>query len=201
MLIPYLNGTGKKGELSHKAHLNDVNGIKHITDLLASYIQKAGSDREPVVVCIGTDRSTGDCLGPLAGSQLVRLTDNTIKVYGTLDHPVHATNLQLTLTQVNKANPNAFIIAVDACLGHLDSVGCINLAKGALKPGAGVHKSLPAVGEAYLTGIVNVGGFMEYLVLQNTRLSVVMKMAECIAEIISLAYLNSNKVEKIYTTT
>lgn len=31
-------------------------------------------------------------------------------------------------------------------------------------------------------GIVNVGGFMEYFVLQNTRLSLVMRMAHVIAD-------------------
>ena len=38
------------------------------------------------------------------------------------------------------------------------------------KPGAGVNKDLPPVGDLYITGVVNVGGFMDYLVLQNTRL-------------------------------
>ena len=33
----------------------------------------------------------------------------------------------------------------------------------------------------HIIGIVNVGGFMEYLVLQNTRLSLVMRMADVIS--------------------
>ncbi|MGB4514418.1 MAG: DUF1256 domain-containing protein, partial [Bacillota bacterium] len=37
----------------------------------------------------------------------------------------------------------------------------------------------------HVTGIVNVGGYMEYLVLQNTRLSVVAKMAEVISKALS----------------
>ncbi|MFP3381143.1 DUF1256 domain-containing protein, partial [Bacillus sp. SIMBA_069] len=53
---------------------------------------------------------------------------------------------------------------------------------GALKPGAGVGKELPPIGDASITGVVNVGGFMEYFVLQNTRLSLVMKMATQIAD-------------------
>jgi len=36
-------------------------------------------------------------------------------------------------------------------------------------------------------GVVNVGGFMEYFVLQNTRLSLVMRMADVIAEGLRLA--------------
>ena len=76
---------------------------------------------------------------------------------------------------------NPRIIAVDACLGHLHSVGSIQVGMGPLKPGAGVNKKLPEVGEVHITGIVNVAGFMEYFVLQNTRLSIVMKMADIIS--------------------
>jgi putative sporulation protein YyaC len=44
-----------------------------------------------------------------------------------------------------------------------------------------VNKSLPPVGHLHITAVVNVGGFMEYVVLQNTRLHVVMSQAEVIA--------------------
>ena len=52
---------------------------------------------------------------------------------------------------------------------------------GPLRPGLGVRKKLPPVGDLYIAGVVNVGGFMEYMVLQNTRLGLVMKMAQVIA--------------------
>ena len=45
-----------------------------------------------------------------------------------------------------------------------------------------MNKQLPEVGKMHIIGVVNVGGFMEYLVLQNTRLSLVMRMAEVISE-------------------
>ncbi|MDU4961297.1 MAG: spore protease YyaC [Sporomusaceae bacterium] len=143
------------------------------------------SGRELVIVCIGSDRSTGDALGPLTGSKLQSLHRYPY-VYGTLDEPVHATNLEDTLKRLQRQFENPFLIAVDACLGRLDSVGCVTIGKGALKPGAAVKKELPPVGDVYVTGIVNVGGFMEHLVLQSTRLQLVMKMAETIAS--GLAY-------------
>jgi hypothetical protein len=34
--------------------------------------------------------------------------------------------------------------------------------------------------------VVNIGGYLEYLVLQNTRLGLVMKMADCIARAVIL---------------
>jgi len=56
-----------------------------------------------------------------------------------------------------------------------------NRGEGSIKPGSGVNKDLAPVGDIYITGIVNFGGFMDYLILQNTRLSIVMKMADIIS--------------------
>ena len=125
-----------------------------------------------VFVCIGTDRSTGDSLGPLVGTYLEAI--GFTNVLGTVDDPVHAMNLEEKLIGIDSKKK---IIAIDACLGQVHSVGAYQAQKGPLKPGAGVNKDLPPVGNYHITGIVNVGGFMEYFVLQNTRLSLVMKMA------------------------
>ena len=40
-------------------------------------------------LCIGTDRSTGDSLGPLVGHKLRRQRLKGAAVIGTLDKPVH----------------------------------------------------------------------------------------------------------------
>lgn len=151
--------------------------------------------RELIVICIGSDRSTGDALGPLTGSKLQSL-HRYPHVFGTLDEPVHATNLFDTLEQLRQRYSEPYMLAVDACLGRLDSVGCVTIGKGSLKPGAAVKKELPAVGDAYVTGIVNVGGFMEHLVLQSTRLQLVMKMAETIAS--AIAYGLHPVVRQLY---
>jgi putative sporulation protein YyaC len=175
-------------ERKYKYHMDDSQGIIHLTDCLAHYMTNRGNKQEIVALCIGTDRSTGDCLGPLVGSRLKEISGPDLIVYGTLEYPVHASNLQATMAELNTLYPNSFVLAIDACLGKLDSVGFISLSKGALKPGAGVHKNLPLVGEVHLTGVVNVGGFMEYLVLQNTRLNMVMKMAREISNVVINAH-------------
>ena len=87
----------------------------------------------------------------------------------------------ILLDEVRNIHKNPFIIAIDASLGRSENVGTIKIAQGALKPGAGVNKNLPPVGDFHITGVVNVGGFMEYLVLQNTRLFTVMKMVDIIS--------------------
>ncbi|MBM6616925.1 spore protease YyaC [Bacillus suaedaesalsae] len=139
-------------------------------------------DKQIAVVCIGTDRSTGDALGPLIGTKLEESGISFIHVFGTLENPIHAVNLEEQLTYIKDKLNNPFILAIDACLGRLKNVGCVTVATGPVKPGAGVKKELPPVGDIHITGIVNVSGFMEYFVLQNTRLNLVMKMATTISD-------------------
>lgn len=168
-----------------KFNINQPQALYDLAAAVRKVITAAAASRyEIIVLCIGTDRSTGDALGPLTGSKL-KLLNLHPNIYGTLDEPVHATNLETRLAHIHAAYPNPFIIAVDACLGKLENVGCVTVGHGTVKPGAAVSKKLPAVGNAYITGIVNVGGFMEHMVLQSTRLNLVMKMADTIARSIS----------------
>jgi putative sporulation protein YyaC len=145
--------------------------------------------RPIVIVCVGTDRSTGDAFGPIVGSKLRSAGRwRGVHIYGTLDEPVHAVNLAATLRDIHAAHgENPFMLAVDACLGKFDHVGHLILDKGPLRPGAGVKKTLPEFGDYILTGVVNVCGFMEYFVLQNTRLGIVMRMADVLVEALRLA--------------
>jgi putative sporulation protein YyaC len=152
-----------------------------ITHRLLFHFSRTRTDTPIVIVCVGTDRSTGDSLGPLVGTALARFHSPLFHLYGTLDEPVHAVNLEETLSLIYQKHANPFIIGIDACLGQSTSVGCIQVVDGPLRPGAGVNKQLPPVGDIHLTGIVNVGGFMEYFVLQNTRLSLVMRLSDIIA--------------------
>ena len=134
-----------------------------------------------MILCIGSDRSTGDALGPLVGNHLAKLQLPRTIVLGTLAEPVHALNLETYLNQLEKDGGSSLIIAVDASLGKLGSVGIVEVGRGPLHPGAGVNKKLPPVGHIYLSGIVNLGGFMEQMVLQSTRLFHVMELARVIS--------------------
>ncbi|MGB7604002.1 MAG: spore protease YyaC [Lutisporaceae bacterium] len=137
--------------------------------------------RDVVFVCVGTDRATGDCLGPLIGYKLIDMAYNNVHVLGTLENPVHAKNLEVHLQELKNYN-NPFIIAIDASLGKFERIGFVNIKEGPLSPGSGVNKALPQVGDMHITGIVNMSGFMEIMVLQNTRLSIVMNMANVISK-------------------
>lgn len=136
----------------------------------------------PVILCIGTDRVTGDSLGPLAGSFLEAYgAYHPLTVYGTLDAPVHALNLSRVMRRIKNKHPRSPILAVDASLGARRHVGYITLGKGSLSPGAGVQKSLDPVGDLFITGIINTASCGGQLTLQNTRLAPVARLACCIA--------------------
>ena len=122
----------------------------------------------PVILCIGTDRVTGDSLGPLAGSFLEAYgAYHPLTVYGTLDAPVHALNLSRVMRRIKNKHPRSPILAVDASLGARRHVGYITLGKGSLSPGAGVQKSLDPVGDLFITGIINTASWGGQLTLQN----------------------------------
>lgn len=164
-------------------HVEAPGAAAGLSRAVAGLVGELIADRESLlVVCVGTDRSIGDALGPLVGSLLQERGDQGFGVLGTLDQPVHASNLADTLVHIEATFRQPLVVAVDACLGRTESVGSLTVARGPLRPGAGVNKALPAVGEIHLTGVVNVGGFMEYFVLQNTRLNLVMRMAKVIAQ-------------------
>jgi len=174
--------TGLRPRQDIRVNIRDQEAVQTLAAFLNELLQELNPSRArpPVLLAIGTDRATGDSLGPLVGTRLMELAPGLLPVFGTLEEPVHAVNLNETLAVIEKQFSRPLIIAVDACLGQVQSVGSIALGKGSLQPGTGVNKELPPVGEIFISGVVNIGGFLEYLVLQNTRLGLVMKMADCI---------------------
>jgi len=138
-----------------------------------------------VLLCIGTDRITGDSLGPIIGHNLAEITKcsaHNFYIYGTLGSPVHAKNLAQTLDSIYVDHANPMIIAVDASLGRPQSVGFVTIGVGALTPGAGVKKLLPKVGDIHVTGIVNASGSANFTALQSTPFNTVAKLANIITD-------------------
>lgn len=172
---------------------NDRNSAYKLGFALSSLIEKRVQYNTDIVfLCIGSDRATGDCLGPIIGYKLSKqINQPGFHVYGTLENPVHAKNLKDTVTMIYQKHSDAFIIAIDASLGKSDHIGYITLGQGPLKPGAGVNKDLPEVGDVFITGIVNFSGLLDHMLLQTTRLNVVMAMADQICTAIKYCQLKS----------
>ena len=152
---------------------------------------------DTVIVCIGTDKCIGDCLGPLVGTIL---EDNLfpLPIYGTLSSPIHALNIDTRLNEIITLHPNACIIGIDACLGETRSIGEIHCRNYPIHPGKGVGKVLPDVGDASIIGIVDSSNNADFFSSRSIRLSLVLEMAKVISNgIIHSYYMYKNNSIKI----
>ncbi len=180
----------KLKETKTKIHIKEKNAVEKLKKAILVYLKQVNFQQQQLIIlCIGSDRSTGDSLGPLVGSNLNKFDLPNTTVKGTLKKPIHAKNLQQTLKKLDDKFINPFIIAVDASLGKKKNIGEISVKPGPLKPGAAMNKELPETGDMQITGLVNTGGHMEYMVLQSTRLNLVFNMAKIISS--SLLYSSS----------
>lgn len=163
----------------HKA--GDSFSAREFADQLRSFIEESlfASGKEKVLfLCIGSDRSTGDSLGPLVGHNLEK--GRKSNVLGTLSSPVHAMNLEKTMHYIKDFFSDCIVVAIDASVGQPSHVGYITIGKGSIKPGLGVSKNLCEVGDVFITGIVGSGSGDEPYLLQSTRLKIVVELAESI---------------------
>jgi putative sporulation protein YyaC len=148
-----------------------------LNDALYRLIIECGkADGGISIICIGTDRSTGDSYGPLTGHMLSKIAFCDFELFGTFKEPVHALTLSRTLERIDLAH--SLVIAVDASVGSPEFVGHIGMSKEPIKPGSGLGKNLPSVGDISITGIAAVGGSAPFLMLQNASLGLIYNMAE-----------------------
>ena len=146
------------------------------------------NNKQPIFVCIGSDLVLGDSLGPLVGT-LLRNKNMSSYVYGTLNFPITAKEVEYARTYLKQMHPNSVIVAIDAAIGCQDDVGLIKIADKGLKPGLGVDKKLGTVGDLSIVGIVAGKSLQNYNLYNLTRLSLVYKMAQTITQGIEL-YIN-----------
>lgn len=170
----------------YRIHYKETGATWKLSSLFLEHIPFNTQDL--IFFCIGTDRSTGDALGPLTGSLLTESPLFPFPVIGTLENPLHALNLQQHIDETRRTNPSAFIVAIDACLGQGSSIGQLLFHSGPIHPGKAVGKELPPVGNVSIKGIVNIAGFMEHAVLQSTRLHLPFEMSRIVTRALQLAY-------------
>jgi len=137
----------------------------------------------PVVICVGSDLSVGDSLGPVTGTKLKeKLKGLNVYVYGTLSKPITAHEVKYTEEFVRLTHPDSPVIAIDAAVGVAGDIGLIKIAGRSLKPGSGANKKLVKLGDVSIMGIVAEKSLFNYSLFSATRLNIVYKMAEIIAE-------------------
>ncbi len=150
--------------------------------------------KKPIIICIGSDLVLGDSLGPLVGT-LLKKRKLRGYVYGTLNSPITAKEIEYAKTYVKLMHPGSVIIAIDAAIGSADDVGLIKVQNHGLKPGLGVNKNLGVIGDISIIGIVAPKSVKNHSLFNLTRLNLIYKMAEKIADGLENYFicLNGNK--------
>ncbi len=148
-------------------------------------------NKKPILICVGSDLVLGDSLGPLVGTFLKQRKFRGY-IYGTLNSPITAKEVEYAKTYVKLMHPNSIVIAIDAAVGNDEDVGLIKVANSGLKPGLGVNKNLSAIGDLSIIGVVAAKSNKNYNLFNLTRLNLIYKMAEKIANGIEnyIVYLN-----------
>lgn len=168
--------------VKQKIHYNSPLAHYEISNGIINFI-----NTNTIIICIGTDKCIGDCLGPLVGT-ILEAKLFPLPIYGTLSSPIHALNLDKRLEEIDSIHPKACIIGIDACLGEPKSIGQIHTRDYAIHPGKGVGKSLRDVGTASIIGIVDSSDTSDFFSSRSIRLSFVLDMAKVISDGLLHAY-------------
>ena len=172
---------------------------EYASDGISSALNELNQQKlRPIFICIGSDLVLGDSLGPLVGTFLKNKNLPTY-VYGTLNFPVTAKEIEYVKTYLKEFHPESFVVAIDAAIGDENDVGLIKVSDKGVKPGLGVKKQLGTVGDCGIIGIVAKRSHNNVELFNLTRLNLVYKMSERIIDGIKeyLAYLdNLNKYDK-----
>lgn len=159
-------------------------------------------NQKVVFICVGTPRLIGDSVAPLIGSYLENSVPD-LPVFGTVDDPITAINLEDTVRGLKGLYSDHKIIAVDVCVSLPTKVGDIYIKEEKLKPGRALSKSLKAFG--HYKFCVNVsprtdGGGVKEIVksLQEVSSEEVKKMVSLMAESITNGWRGRDEMVNNY---
>ena len=123
----------------------DMTKMKESMEALMEFLPK-----DPIFICVGTDRVGFDSFGPVVGSTLKRAG---FKVYGTITDPMDAKTIPEKLINVmieegiKDLENDDRIVAIDACVvSEPEYLYKVILRDIGIKPGSGLGKDLPKIG-------------------------------------------------------
>lgn len=149
-------------------------------------------DKNPVFLCVGSDKVVADSLAPIVGEILVNKYNIPAFVYGSLDYNINATNLSFVINYIECEHPHSQIVLIDATLSQ--NVGNVIVTNGSF---AGLGKILPIkkLGDFSILGVV--GKKEKTFQLSSTRLRLIKDLSCFIAKGIAMAIFvkGENKIK------
>lgn len=141
---------------------------------------------EITILCVGTDRITGDCFGPLVGSKLIEQLQqynySNINVYGTLQQNLSYENITKIMKDINN---KSIIIVVDAALSKKENIGKIFVSNTKTVLAKSLQKDKIEIGDISIKSVVAKDykiAKCNFNALQNISLNCVMTLANIVSE-------------------
>jgi putative sporulation protein YyaC len=125
------------------------------SDEISKTINLLYNTDKPVIICVGSDLVIGDSLGPIIGTKLVEKLQGKAFIYGTLQSPITAKEISVIKTEIKLLHPYSKILVIDAAVGGEEEIGCVKISQVGIKPGLGIGKDLPVIGDVSIIGIVS----------------------------------------------
>jgi putative sporulation protein YyaC len=144
--------------------------------------EKRENNPLPVVMCIGSDRVSGDLLGPAVGKKLVEEYNLRAYVYGVTGRNINGANIDFYDGFIREAHKGSKVVAVDACLGSRREIGKIKVGSRGVGAGHAVRKSGKRYGDVGVVGIVAENAEDNVMQLISVEVSLVEELSERIAE-------------------
>lgn len=106
-----------------------------------------------IILCIGTNKMKDDSFGPIVGSGLNKFKYyKNVEIIGTMQRTLNGTNIESFIKQNTSMINESLVIAIDASVSK-SSIGSIIVSSKKLKPGAGVGKIFPEIGDIVIRGV------------------------------------------------
>ncbi len=166
---------------------------KNAQEIIMKSLNELLGGETPIFVCVGTDASIGDSVGPFCGTFLEH-SQNDVFIYGTLQKPITAKDVRTVKSFISKVHPFSKVVVIDAAIGKKQDVGKIKIFDAPIKPGLGLNKNLPALGDVSIIAIVAERGEKNLSLSNFTRISPIYKLARTIEGGISKYLENSKKL-------
>lgn len=141
-----------------------------------------------VFVCIGTDRITGDCFGPLVGSFLLKKQDiykiKNMHILGCLEDNVSFNKIEHKVISKISKHKKTLVVSIDAALSEIDNIGKIFVENSGMVLGKSLKKHKKTIGDISIKAVVgkNTNSDIDnFTILQNISLSEVIKLSNLVA--------------------
>ena len=80
---------------------------------LKIFLKNEFGNKNPVFLCLGTDRIVGDCLAPLTAEYL-RKKEIPYYIYGGLNSPITAKNCEFACDFIRTMHPTSILVLIDS---------------------------------------------------------------------------------------